>query len=133
MLQISPLLNASLPIKIHVASVALVILLTPVQLLLQRGGAWHRAIGKIWMAAMALTALSSFFISNIRMFGSFSLLHVLAVITLVSLVLAYRAARRGDTVSHAWTMTSPILFALLIPGIFTLWPGRIMNGVLFGP
>jgi len=132
-MQFVPLLNASVPIKVHVASVALVIGLTPFQLLLQRGGAWHRAIGKIWMVAMALTALSSFFISTIHMFGPFSPLHLLAVISLVCLVLAYRAARRGDAVSHAWTMTSLTLFALLVPGVFTLWPGRIMNAVLLGP
>jgi uncharacterized membrane protein len=132
-MQFAPLLTANVPIKIHVASVAVVIVLTPIQFLLKRGGTRHRALGKIWMVAMALTALSSFFISTIRMIGPFSPLHLLAIVSLISLALAYRAARRGDSVTHAWTMISLTIFALFIPGVFTLWPGRIMNAVLFGP
>jgi uncharacterized membrane protein len=132
-MQLAPLLTAGIPIKIHVVSVSLVIGLTPIQFVLKRGGAWHRAVGKIWMVAMALTALSSFFISTIRLIGPFSSLHFLSIISLVSLAIAYRAARRGDTATHSWTMISLTVFALFIPGIFTLWPGRIMNAVLFGP
>jgi len=84
------------------------------------------------MVAMALTALSSFFISTIRMMGPFSPLHLLSVIALLSLVLAYRAARRGNAVSHSRTKISLVVFALLVPGIFNLLPGRIMNAVFFG-
>jgi uncharacterized membrane protein len=110
-----------------------VIFLTPLQLGLKRGGEWHRGIGKLWMMMMALTALSSFFISTIPMIGPFSFLHVLSMISLISIVLALRAARRHDIASHSWTLISLIVFALLLPGIFTLWPGRIMNAVFFGP
>lgn len=129
---LSPILNANPAIQIHVAAVMVAVVLTPIQLLLQRGSDAHRVIGRIWMIAFALTALSSFFIYTIRWIGPFSPLHILSVVALISLVNAYLAARRGDIENHRWTVLSLIGFALLGAGIFTLLPGRIMHAVLFG-
>ena len=84
------------------------------------------------MIAMALTALSSFFISTIQWIGPFSPLHLLSIISLISLLIAYRAAHRGDVKSHSRTLLSLVIFALIIPGIFTLFPGRLMYRVVFG-
>jgi len=128
----APLLQANLPIQIHVTAVLVAIILTPLQLSLHRGGDAHRLIGKIWMAAMVVVALSSFFISTIRWIGPFSPLHLLSVVALVSIFIAYRAARRGNWQTHAWTLASVVIFALVGAGIFTLLPGRIMNKVIFG-
>ena len=113
-------------------AVLVAIILTPLQLSLHRGGDAHRLIGKIWMAAMVVVALSSFFISTIRWIGPFSPLHLLSVVALVSIFIAYRAARRGNWQTHAWTLASVVIFALVGAGIFTLLPGRIMNKVIFG-
>ncbi len=81
---------------------------------------------------MALTALSSFFISNFKWVGPFGPLHLLSVIALFSIGIAWRSARRGDHQTHAWTLLSLVVFALLGAGIFTLLPGRIIHAVLFG-
>ena len=129
---LSPLLQANLPIQIHVASVMVAIVLTPLQLSVKRGGDAHRLIGKIWMAAMVVVALSSFFISTIRWIDPFSPLHFLSIVALVSVFIAYREAQRGNWLAHAWTLASVVVFALVGAGIFTLLPGRIMNKVLFG-
>lgn len=85
------------------------------------------------MVAMALAAVSSFFIHTIRMFGPFSALHLLSIITLVALVYAYRAARRGDIDSHRRTVVSLVVFGLIGAGLFTFMPGRILHEVLFQP
>ena len=127
-----PLSEASLPIQIHVAFVALAVILTPVQLSLSRGSPAHKVIGRLWMGAMAATALSSFFISTIHMIGPFSPLHVLSVIALISIAIAYRAARRGDLQTHSKTLYSLVFLALFVTGLFTFFPGRIMYRVLFG-
>jgi uncharacterized membrane protein len=129
---IEPLIQASFPIKIHVTSVMVAIVLTPIQLSLKRGGDAHRLIGKIWIAAMVVVALSSFFISTIRWIGPFSPLHLLSIMALISIAVAYGAARRGHWKAHAWTMISMVVSALIVTGLFTLLLGRIMNNVLFG-
>ena len=121
---LSPLLAAGPVIQFHVVAVSLTILLTPIQLLLERGSDWHRRVGR--------TALSSFFISTIQWIGPFSPLHLLSIISLISLLIAYRAAHRGDVKSHSRTLLSLVIFALIIPGIFTLFPGRLMYRVVFG-
>jgi uncharacterized membrane protein len=46
--------------------------------------------------------------------------------------LAVASARRGDIAGHRRGMTMLFVFALLITGLFTLWPGRIMHSVVFG-
>ena len=129
---LAPLLAAAPLIQFHVIAVSLTIMLTPIQLLLERGSDWHRQIGRVWMIAMALTALSSFFISTIHWIGPFSPLHILSIINLVGLAYAYRAARRGHAKAHSIAMISLVISALVIPGIFTLFPGRIMYRVVFG-
>lgn len=129
---LAPILNANPAIQIHVAAVAITIVLTPIQLFLRRGSDAHKIVGRIWIIAFVITALSSFFISTIRWIGPFSPLHVLSIVALASLFNAYRAARRGNIENHRWTVLSLIGFALLGAGIFTLLPGRIMHAVLFG-
>lgn len=129
---LAPLLAAEPLIQFHVLAVSVTITLTPIQLLLQKGSGLHRRIGRCWMIAMALTALSSFFISTIHSYGPFSPLHLLSILNLFGLAYAYRAARRGNVVAHSWAMISLVVSALVLPGLFTLFPGRIMYHVVFG-
>jgi uncharacterized membrane protein len=41
-------------------------------------------------------------------------------------------ARRHSVALHRWTMIGIFCGALVIAGLFTLVPGRIMHAVLFG-
>ena len=68
-----------------------------------RGNRPHRAIGWTWVGLMYFTALSSFLVQMIRP-GSFSWIHALSVLTLVTLTLALWCARRGDVRGHAANM-----------------------------
>jgi len=52
-----PLSGAPLPIQTHVAAVSLSLLLGPLQLILPKGTPSHRALGRIWMGAMAMVCL----------------------------------------------------------------------------
>ncbi|MEL6792698.1 MAG: DUF2306 domain-containing protein [Pseudomonadota bacterium] len=102
------------------------------QLALPKGGGRHRAIGYVWVAAMAFVAASGFFIHEIELIGPFSPIHILSIVTLVSLWFAVRAARAGDIRRHKAIMLSLFALALVVTGAFTLLPGRAMHAVLFG-
>ena len=45
---------------------------------------------------------------------------------------AVHHARRGNIGQHKVWMVLLYVLALLVTGLFTLWPGRIMNQVLLG-
>ncbi|OYQ37899.1 hypothetical protein CHU95_00220 [Niveispirillum lacus] len=111
---------------------ATAIILGGVQFARPKGTASHRVLGRVWVACMAIVALSSFFIHEIRMIGPFSAIHLLSVLTLITLWQAIRLARRGDIVRHKKAMVRLYVLALLITGAFTLLPGRLMYRVFFG-
>jgi uncharacterized membrane protein len=64
-----------------------------------KGDAAHRAAGWCWVAGMSFVATSSFAIRDLRD-GRLSLLHALSVVTLISMGLGIRAARRHDVGRH---------------------------------
>lgn len=83
------------------ASTAVTCLLVGAYQLLRRvkGDPVHRVAGWAWVLGMLFVASSSFAIRELRD-GQLSLLHVLSVVTLLSLVLGVLAARRHDVRSH---------------------------------
>ena len=123
--------NASPAIQIHIAAAILAFLIGGYVLIRRKGDRLHRNLGKVWVALMALTALSSFAIHTIRMIGPFSPIHILSVVTLISLWIAVRAARRRDIARHLGTMRMLYVYALLGAGAFTFLPGRLMNRLAF--
>jgi uncharacterized membrane protein len=87
----------------------------------EKGSPSHRVVGWIWVAAMYFVAVSSFWITEIRE-GHFSLLHVLSVVTIVTVPLGILGAIRGNIRSHLGSMTGnyiglsfAFLFAVVIP------------------
>lgn len=124
--------NAGLIIQIHLIA-ALVALVLGIAILWQRKGTKpHRLYGKIWVGLMAVVALSSFFINELRTFGPFSAIHILSIFTLVSLVQAINAVRKGNIRLHQNIMKGLFFGGLVGAGIFTLMPGRILHRTFFG-
>jgi uncharacterized membrane protein len=76
-----------------------------------RGDTAHCRLGRVLAGLMVYAAASSFWIRDLR-HGSFSLLHVLSVITLVSVALGVIAARRGDIARHRGNMVGAWLGAV---------------------
>ena len=74
----------------------------------------------------------AFFIHELRLWGPWSPIHLLAIFVLIMLPLAVLAARRHDVNSHRRHMQGLFLGALVIAGLFTFYPGRIMYEVVFG-
>ncbi len=131
-MSLAPLLSSSPVIQLHAFAAMGAFALGAVQLAAPKGTIPHRTLGWIWVVLMLTVAVSSFWIHDIRMFGPFSAIHLLSILTLVMLPLAVLAARRHRVGAHRKTMTSIFIGALVIAGFFTFMPGRIMYRVAFG-
>ena len=125
------LLSQISPIPSHALAALAAVILGGAQLASAKGTARHRALGWAWVGLMTYVAASSFFISELRLWGAFSPIHLLSIWTLCSLVMAVYSARQGNIRQHKIWMVLLYILALLVTGLFTLWPGRVMHGVLF--
>jgi len=128
----APLLSASPAIQVHAFAAMSAFALGIMQLAAPKGTLRHRVVGAIWVTIMFVVALSSFFIHELKLWGPWSPIHLLSIFTLVMLPLGVWRAHRHRVQAHRWTMISIFAGALLIAGLFTLAPGRIMHAVLFG-
>jgi uncharacterized membrane protein len=64
--------------------------------------------------------------------GCLEPLHLLSFFTLAVVPLAVLQARRRKVAAHRSAMIWIFTLALVVTGLFTLAPGRIMNKVVFG-
>jgi uncharacterized membrane protein len=131
-MNLAPLADAPFAIQLHAYAALSAFVLGAVQLARVKGTAQHRALGYTWVALMAVVAVSSFWIHDMRVWGPWSPIHLLSIFSLAMLPLGVAYARRHNIIGHKSTMVSIFAGALVIAGIFTLVPGRIMHRVVFG-
>lgn len=129
---LQPLLASSVAIQIHALAATLALAVGAGQFLLPRGTRIHKLSGWAWVVLMTVAAVSSFFIHSMQVIGIWSPIHLLSIYTLVMLGVAVVAARRRAIRTHRYTMILLFVFGLIVPGAFTLVPGRIMHAVLLG-
>jgi uncharacterized membrane protein len=129
---LAPLLQATAAIQIHAFAAMTAFALGIVQLAAPKGTLPHRTLGWIWVTLMLIVSITAFFIHQLRIWGPWSPIHLLAIFTLIMLPLGVLAAHRHDVERHRRTMIGLFLGALVIAGLFTLVPGRIMHAVVFG-
>jgi uncharacterized membrane protein len=132
-MSLAPLLDAAPAIPLHAFGAMAAFALGLVQLAAPKGTLPHRTLGWIWVALMACVAISSFWIHQIRLVGPWSPIHLLSIFTLVMLPLAVWKAHTHQVTAHRHAMIILFSGALVIAGLFTLLPGRIMHAVVFGP
>ena len=132
-MSLEPLLQASPTIQIHAFAAMSAFVLGIVQFTAPKGTIPHRAVGWFWVAIMVVVSVTAFFIHEIRLWGPFSPIHLLAIFTLIALPLAVRHARRHAVQHHSRAMIGIFTGGLIIAGLFTFLPGRLMNAVAFGP
>jgi uncharacterized membrane protein len=128
----APLLDAPTQIPLHAFAAMAAFVLGVVQLAAPKGTLPHRTLGLIWAALMMAVAASSFWIHQIRLWGPWSPIHLLSIFTLVTVPLAVWKAHRHEVADHRRIMVMIFSGALVIAGLFTLLPGRIMHAVVFG-
>jgi uncharacterized membrane protein len=131
-MSLAPLLDAAPAIPVHAFAAMAAFALGLVQFAAPKGTLPHRTIGWIWVALMVTAAASSFWIHEIRLLGPWSPIHLLSIFTLIMLPIAVWRARRHRVADHRRIMTITFVGALVIAGLFTLLPGRIMHAVVFG-
>jgi uncharacterized membrane protein len=129
---LAPLLNASPAIQIHAFAAMAAFALGVVQLAAPKGTLPHRTIGWIWVALMLAVSTTSFWIHEIRLWGPWSPIHLLSIFTLATLPLGVLYAKRHRVANHRNVMIAIFTGALVIAGLFTFVPGRIMYAVVFG-
>lgn len=132
MMDFSPLWQEDFPIPAHALMAMAAIALGGIQLAAPKGALPHRWLGWTWVLLMSGVAITGLFIFEIRWWGPFSPIHLLIPLLFYSLWQALRAIRNGDTARHRREMISLYVYALIITGLFTLWPGRAMHQLLFG-
>ncbi len=126
------LFNETHPIPIHAIMAMIAIILGGIQLSMKKGGTIHKSLGRIWVGIMMFVAISSFFIHEIKLWGAYSPIHLLSLLTIFTLGLAIYYVRIGNIKRHKQTMIALYFFALIVAGFFTLMPGRIMHQILIG-
>jgi len=131
-MSLAPLLGAPLAVQLHAYAALAAFVLGIVQLARVKGTTSHRALGYLWVGLMLVVALTSFWIHELRLWGSWSPIHLLSILTLVMLPYGIVMARSHILIAHKYTMIGMFTGALLIAGIFTFAPGRIMSRVLVG-
>ena len=131
-MSLAPLLNAAPAIQLHAFAALAAFGLGAVQLTAPKGTLPHRTLGWIWVVLMVVVAASSFWIHELRVWGPWSPIHLLSIYTLAMLPLAAMHARRHRVEKHRKAMIAIFVGALVVAGLFTFWPGRIMHAVLFG-
>jgi uncharacterized membrane protein len=129
---LAPLLDASPAIQLHAFAAMTAFVLGVVQLSAPKGTLPHRTVGWIWVALMLAVSISAFWIHQLRLWGPWSPIHLLAIFTLIMLPLGVLYAHRHAVERHRWTMIGIFGGALVIAGLFTFVPGRIMYQVAFG-
>lgn len=131
-MSLAPLLAAAPQIQLHAFAAMAAFVLGAVQLAAPKGTLPHRTLGWIWVVLMLVISGSSFLIHGIKLWGPWSPIHLLSVFTPIMLVVAVVAARAHSVRTHRTTMISIYAGALILAGLFTLVPGRLMHAVLFG-
>ena len=131
-MSLAPLLNAPLAIQLHAFAAMSAFVLGLVQFAAPKGTLPHRTAGFIWLALMLTVALSSFWIHEIRLLGPWSPIHLISIYVLIMIPIAVYFARTHQIRRHARTVIGMFLGGLVIAGLFTLVPGRIMHAVAFG-
>jgi uncharacterized membrane protein len=129
---LAPLLAASPAIQIHAVAAMAAFVLGIVQLSGPKGTTVHRSIGWLWVGLMLIVSITAFWIHTILLWGPWSPIHLLAIFTLITLPLGVLHARRHRVKQHRIVMLALFFGALVIAGLFTLVPGRIMHAVVVG-
>ena len=131
-MSLAPLLTAAPAIPLHAFAAMAAFALGIVQFAAPKGTLPHRTLGWIWVILMATVAISSFWIHQIRLVGPWSPIHFLSIFTLIVLPIAVWRARHHRVADHRRIMIFIFAGALVVAGLFTFVPGRVMHAVVFG-
>jgi uncharacterized membrane protein len=123
--------QAPLVVQLHLLTVLLGFGIGTIQMLAPKGTVPHRVLGWVFVAFMMFTALDALFIKAGPTWRV-TPIQIFSLLVLVGLPFAVLAARRHDVRAHARGMSGVYFGGLILAGLFTLIPGRLMWQVFFG-
>ncbi|WP_084399496.1 DUF2306 domain-containing protein [Henriciella aquimarina] len=126
----TPLIESGIAIQIHVAAALTTLAIGIYLMVAPKGFRLHRTFGWAWVVSMAVTAGSSFFISTLFQ-TSLGPIHALSAWTMLGLPMGIAAIKRRDVARHRKDMTNMFVGGMVIAGLFSLLPGRLMWHVFF--
>ncbi len=132
----STLAFASPAIITHLLFAMLAFGLGAIQLVSTKGTRIHRLLGYIWIVAMIIICVTSFKIKEVMptgMFGGYSPIHLLSIFVLVQLARGIYFAKTKDIKRHRQCMMYTYIGGLVIAGVFTFMPGRLLFKVVVEP
>lgn len=115
-------------VYVHMTAAFAALVLGTVQLARAKGTPSHRVAGWTFVALMLTVAVSSLWIPS---FLHLTWIHLFTLLTLVSLPLALWRIRSGNVRGHAAVMKRLYIGGLVIAGLFTLVPGRLLGNLLW--
>jgi uncharacterized membrane protein len=121
----------SLVIQIHLLAAVAAFVVGAIQIFGPKGTTMHRILGWSWVIFMITVAISSLWIKLIN-HGQFSFIHLFSVVTLIAAPMLVYAARTHNVKRHSGIAIRLYAGALLIAGLFTFMPGRLMYTIFFG-
>ena len=130
-MSLAPILAAGWAVQIHLVSVLTAFVIGTWMMVRPKGTLPHKALGRIYVALMLVSAVSTFWIRGLS-HGSFSFLHLLSIFVLLALPFAIVMARLGRVQAHRNTMIGVYVGGIWIAGLLTLLPGRLLHRAAFG-
>ena len=128
---LSLLAHAPVLLQLHLATVLLGFTIGAIQLLGAKGTTMHRLIGWTFVLFMMFTALDALFIKDGPTWRV-TPIQLFSLIVLVGLPFAVLAARRHAVAAHERGMMGIYFGGLVLAGILTFTPGRLIWRVFFG-
>ncbi len=118
-------------IKLHIFAALSALAIGTAILLQRKGSGLHKTLGWGWVFAMATTAVSSLWITELNG-GAWSFVHLLSGWTIVALPMAIFAIRNRKVDAHRRAMTGIFVGGLIVAGSLSFIPGRFMFEFFFG-
>ncbi|MCV6590316.1 MAG: DUF2306 domain-containing protein [Marinobacterium sp.] len=118
----------------HLATVIPAFLLGAFLLLSRKGSGRHKQLGKVYLALMLITAITSLLMPakvGPVFLNHFGYIHLLSGLTIYAVPTALVAIRQGNTAKHKRIMVVLYTGGILLAGAFAFIPGRLLHGWLF--
>jgi uncharacterized membrane protein len=128
---LAPILAAGAAVQVHLVTVLAAFAIGTWMMLRAKGTPPHKALGRLYVVLMLVSAASTFWIRGLG-HGSPSFLHLLSISVLLALPTALLLARAGRVKAHRYTMIGVYLGGIWVAGLLTLLPGRVLHRAVFG-
>ncbi|WP_227319634.1 DUF2306 domain-containing protein [Acidisoma silvae] len=118
----------------HIAAAVLALLIGTLILLRRKGTLSHQAMGWVWVGLMTAVAVLAIPIRTYRglpNIDGFTPIHLFVVLVLVTLPRGVWAIYHGNRLTHGKAMRGLFFGGLVLAGLFTLLPDRLLGHLLW--